>query len=553
MSECGEGGERRLADAATGSRKPGAAGEAARDAALGRTGGTLAGRAGSTNRAAAGAAGGGTADITTDATAAATAGGVSGGTTGGAAGRGPGGTSADRAGRAPQGDHDTSPAARSLLRQRRFAPFFWTQCAGAMNDNVYKVGLATLVTFDATRYGGLDPRLAGLLISACFVLPFVLLSATAGQLADRMQKARLVRIIKSAEIGIMLLAAAGLLLHLPAVLYLCVLLMGVHSTFFGPVKYAYLPEQLAPAELLSGNALVETSTFIAILLGNVAGSVGAAWGSAWLAVCCVVLALLGRLAAAGVPVTPPAAPGLRIDPNPLRETWANLRLAGRDHVLLACLLGISWLWFLGATFLSSVFAYASQVLHADASVVTLMLALFSIGVGLGATLCPCLAPGRQALAMVAVGALGMTLFTADFALAGMAEPATSMAPDVDLATFLREPRHWRVLVDLLLLSVASGLYSVPLYTFMQARSPLTHRARIVAANNIVNSLFMIASAVLGGIFAAVGWSLPALFLTLAVGNVLMAALLLRMVPRFRRALRLWGGRVATRGRRAAVR
>lgn len=433
-----------------------------------------------------------------------------------------------------------APPGPSLLRERRFAPYFWTQALGAMNDNVFKVGFSTLATYDALHYGALAPSLAGLLISACFVLPFIVFSATAGQLADHFDKRRLIAWIKTSEVLIMLLAAFGFWQGQGAVLYLCMLLMGLHSTFFGPVKYAFLPERLAPGHLLHGNALVESSTFIAILAGNLLGSIAALRGPPALAVLCLGLAVLGRLSASRIPAHAPPAPELRLRFNPVAVTRESLR-AVSSRALLASLLGISWLWFVGATLLATVFVYASDTLHADSTVVTLLLALFSIGVGLGSALCARLAPGRQALAMVVVSGAAMSLFILDFALASLGY-APQPGARATVLGFLSRPSGWRIAADLFALSLAAGLYSVPLYTFMQARSPVAQRARVVAANNVLNALFMVASSLLGLALGALGLPLGVLYLLLAGLSVGVVCALYRMVPRFGRATRLWLGR-----------
>ena len=320
-------------------------------------------------------------------------------------------------------DTPSTPAAEpsqfALLGQRRFAPFFWTQFLGAANDNLFKFALTVLVTYQL-QLAWLPPSLAGLVIGALFILPFVLFSATAGQLADKLDKALLMRFVKSLEIGIMALAGWAFVQTddqvRVATLLACVFAMGLHSTLFGPVKFAYLPQHLSERELTGGNGMVEMGTFVAILLGNVAGGllIGLPQvGPAAVAVACVALALLGRLTAHQVPATPATDPGLRINLNPLTETWRNLKLAHGHLVVFRSLLGISWMWFFGAVFLSQFPAFAKEVLHGDERVASLLLVVFSIGIGVGSLLCERLSHRHVEIGLVPLGAIGMTLFSVD--------------------------------------------------------------------------------------------------------------------------------------------
>lgn len=415
---------------------------------------------------------------------------------------------------------------RGLLNQRRFAPFFWTQFAGAMNDNVFKVGFSSLLTYQAARFGEGDPQAAAFLISAVYIFPFLIFSASAGQIADKWEKAKLIRWIKNCEIGIMALAGAGFLSHQLWLLYVCVFLMGLHSTVFGPVKYAYLPEQLSSQELLAGNGLVEGGTFVAILLGTIVGGAAAAidgpLASIALLAAVLILAVLGRVAARRVPSAPASDPILRINYNPFSETVRNLRLAMQSRSLMAGLLGISWLWFVGAVFLASFFSYAKNVLGADASVVTVLLAVFSIGIGVGSVLCEYLVTPQLALALVPVGGIGMSVFIFDLYLASPHAPFVTL---LSLGAFLSIPAHWRILADLFLLALAGGLYSVPLYASIQQLSDPRARARVIAANNVLNALFMVAASLLALGLTAAGASLPQLYLLVGgLGIVFVIAL-----------------------------
>ncbi len=431
-----------------------------------------------------------------------------------------------RAGREPHSQF-------GLLRERRFAPFFWTQFLGALNDNVFKVGFSSLVTYQAARFSGVDPKTAAFLISAIFIVPFVLFSATSGQIADKYDKARLTRFVKTFEIAVMLVGGAGFWMHSAPLLYLCTFLMGVHSTLFGPVKYAYLPQHLNDHELVGGNGLVEMGTFVAILIGTIFGGAAAGFaehGAAILACGCVAIALVGRTASAFVPVSAAPQPELRINWNPVTETWRNLSLARRNRTVFLGLLGISWLWFVGATFLTSFFNFAKDVLSADPDVVTVLLATFSLGIGIGSLLCERLSKRRVEIGLVPLGSIGISVFAIDLYFASHALPPAGHL--LSVGEFVARLPHWRILADLFLLAMFGGFYSVPLYALIQSRSLPTHRARIIAANNILNAFFMIVSALMAIALTSAGVGIPGLFLATALLNVVVAGYIYSIVPEF---------------------
>jgi 1-acyl-sn-glycerol-3-phosphate acyltransferase len=419
-----------------------------------------------------------------------------------------------------------------LLGERRFAPLFWTQFLGAANDNLFKFAFTLLATYHAADWGGVDPATAGFLIGAVFIAPFLLFSATSGQLADKIEKSRLMRLVKNLEIAIMAIAAAGFVTHSAVLLYVVVFLMGLHSTLFGPVKYAYLPQHLRDDELTGGNGLVEMGTFVAILAGTIGGGLLAkagAEGAASVAVACLVLAVLGRVAAQFIPDSPASDPSLAINWNPFTETWRNLRIATLDRTVFHSLLGISWLWFFGSIFLTSFTPFARMVLGGDENVVTLLLATFSFGIGLGALACERLSGRKVEIGLVPFGSIGMTLFAVDlwFASRGMQPHGAA-----SVGAFVREPGHWRVMADLFFLAFSGGLYSVPLYALIQSRAQPSHRARIIAANNILNALFMIAAALMAMFLLRTGLTLPQLFLVVGLMNAAVAAYIYLLVPEF---------------------
>lgn len=423
----------------------------------------------------------------------------------------------------------------ALLGQRRFAPFFWTQFLGAANDNVFKFAFTVLVTYKL-QLGWMPPAMAGLVIGAVFIAPFLLFSATSGQLADKFDKAALTRMVKNLEIVIMVLAAVGLFTTQVPLMLGCIFLLGLHSTLFGPVKYAYLPQHLNERELTGGNGMIEMGTFVAILLGNVAGGVlialpEGAWlpGAQAVAVVSLVLAIAGRAVSHWVPATPATAPDLRVNWNPFTETWRNLRLAHQNIVVFRSLLGISWMWFFGAVFLSQFPAFAKDVLRGDEHVASLLLVVFSVGIGAGALLTETLSRRHVEIGLVPLGAIGMSVFALDLYLASRGLPAV---PAQTVGAFLAAPAHWRVLADLFMLSACAGLYSVPMYALIQIRSPASHRARIIAANNILNAVFMIASSLAVGALLASGLRIPEVFGLVALANALVAGYIFLLVPEY---------------------
>jgi len=427
-----------------------------------------------------------------------------------------------------------------LLRESRFAPFFWTQFAGAMNDNVFKIGFTSLLTYQAALFGGIDSKSAAFLISAIFIVPFVLFSATSGQVSDKFDKALMIRLVKTFEIAVMVVGALGFYYHSVALLYFCTFCMGLHSTVFGPVKYAYLPQHLSRAELVGGNGMVEMGTFVAILIGTILGGAAAAFGSHGALVLgagCIALALLGRWASSGVPASPAVEPELVINWNPFSETWRNLTLARADRTVFLALLGISWLWFVGATYLTSFFNFAKFVLSGDANVVTVLLATFSLGIGIGSLMCERLSGRGTEIGLVPFGSIGMSVFGIDLYFASRALPVLPHLTGV--MEFLAQAQHWRVLADLFLLAMFGGFYSVPLYALIQSRSQPSHRARIIAANNILNALLMILSSLMALALTAVGFTVPELFLTTALLNVLVAVFIYGQIPEFLLRFMMW--------------
>jgi 1-acyl-sn-glycerol-3-phosphate acyltransferase len=426
-----------------------------------------------------------------------------------------------------------------LLREKRFAPFFWTQFLGAGNDNIYKNALIIFVAYHAASNATLDANTLVNLAAGIFILPFVLLSASAGQLADKYEKSRLIRYIKVLEIAIMVIGTIGFWRHDLVLLFVALALMGVHSTLFGPVKYAILPQHLRPEELIGGNGLVEMGTFVAILIGTIVGGLLVAIpaiGPVLAGAAAIAVAIAGWLVSRGIPETPAVAPDLKLNWNPFTETWKNIRFAYGNRIVWQSMLGISWFWFYGATFLTQFPNFAKEILGGDEHVVTLLLALFSVGIGAGSLLCERLSGHKVEIGLVPFGSIGLTVFAVDLWFATGSMQANGLS---GVASFLSVPAHWRVVADLMLIGLFGGFYIVPLYALIQERSEPAYRSRIIAANNILNALFMVASAGLAIALLSAGLSIPYLFLVTGILNAVVALYIYKLVPEFLMRFLAW--------------
>ncbi len=426
-----------------------------------------------------------------------------------------------------------------LLGQRRFAPFFATQFLGALNDNVFRNGFLILATFQGALVLGMDQSLLANVAGALFILPFVLFSATAGQLADKYEKSLLIRNIKLLEIGLMSIAAIGFVIGNYVLLLAVLFLMGCQSTLFGPVKYAYLPQHLDDSELIGGNALVESGTYIAIILGLIIGGLAVSMdpGSPVLIGACLAgLAVSGYVASRAIPRTRAVDPDLKISLNSWRVTWRIVGFARKERSVFLSILGISWFWAFGSAMTLQMPAYTRDVLHGNEFVTTALLATFAIGVGVGSLLCERLSGHRVELGLVPLGSIGLSIFAADLYFARV--PGSDVGT-FGLGEFLEQPGSARVLLDLTLLGVFGGLYSVPLYAVVQQRSERRHLSRIIAANNIINAFFMVGAALLSIAVLGAGFSIPALFLVLATLNVLVAIYIYSVLPEFLMRFLAW--------------
>lgn len=435
----------------------------------------------------------------------------------------------------------------SLLRQRRFAPYFVTQLLGAFNDNVYKNALVALVAFAAVGQTTLEGDAAGgsdglviNLAAGLFILPFYLFSAFAGQLADKYERSMLIRRVKLAEIGIMALGVVAFALGNVSLLIAILFLMGTQSAFFGPLKYAILPQHLEDAELVGGNGLVELGTFLAILAGTIAGTqlIAKASGGSVLPVSLVLIgvAIAGFLASRHIPEAPAGDPGLTLEFAPLGGAWSLVRETARERIVFQSILGISWFWFMGATYLAQFPVFARDVLGGNVDVFTLLLGTFSLGIGLGSALCERLSHGRVEIGLVPFGAAGITVFALDLVFA---IPAAPFGQSLSVTDLLAADGSFRILLDIALIGMFGGFYIVPLYALIQKRCEPSRLSRAMACNNIMNALFMVLSAVVALALLGVGASIASLFLVMAIGNALVAAAIFRRVPEFLMRFVIW--------------
>ena len=408
-----------------------------------------------------------------------------------------------------------------LLVSRRLAGMFVAQFLGALNDNLLKNALVIQVAYGRSSSAS-DVEVLVTVATALFILPYFLFSATAGELADKFAKMQLIKTLKLWEIGVMIFAAAGFLLGGGIGIGLTILfLLGVQAAFFGPVKYGILPELLPPDELLSGNAVVEAGTFLAILIGTIAGGLlillkdGPAIVSATLLLC----AIGGWIASLFIPRTEGGASDLRINPNIAAETWKVLRYANESPAMRWTILGNSWFWLVAVALVSQFPNYAKDVLGANNQVVTLFLTLNSVGIGAGSLLAGRLLKGRISVKLVPFSALAMAVFAGDLWLSGGHPGGAAL---IDAAQFLGIAQNWRVSLDLVGIAVAAGVFIVPLYALMQAQSESAHRSRVVAANNVWNALFMVTAGLGSAVMLKLGAGVTDIFLAIGAANLLVA-------------------------------
>lgn len=427
-----------------------------------------------------------------------------------------------------------------LLASRRFLPLFLTQFFGALNDNLFKNALLVIIV--SASIASVEPGNTNILVNLAaglFILPFFLFSAISGQLADKYEKSKIIRTIKFAEILIMLTGFLALWLQSLWLLFTVLFFMGVQSTFFGPVKYSIIPQHLKESEFIAGNAQVGMGTFVAILIGTIMGSLmGGSEDAIWLVgIAVVTVAAIGWFSSWGIPVAEAKATGLKIDWNVPRISWQLVKLSMEKHPVFLAILGISWFWMLGASYLTQMPNFTVTILHGTPGVIALILCAFTVGVACGSLLCDRLSGHRVEIGLVPLGSLGLSAFGIDLYFAAHSYGGVEGFRTLG---FFTQPGSPRVLFDIAMIGLSGGLYIVPLYAMVQARTEDSKRARVIASNNILNALFMVFASLMGIVLLGVaGFSIPDLFLTVALMNIAIAVFIFLQVPEFTMRFLVW--------------
>lgn len=417
----------------------------------------------------------------------------------------------------------------ALLKTQRFLPLFITQFLGAFNDNLFKNALVILITYKMVTT---HSQLLVILAAGIFILPFFLFSATAGQLADRYEKSRLIVFVKMIEIILMIVGAIGFYSQNNVLLMLVLFGLGAHATFFGPLKYAILPEKLKENELVGGNGLIEAGTFLAILCGTILGGVliMAPHGELFISIMMIAIAISGLIASGYIPRSRHSNPSIKLTFNIIQDTHKLIQYSKQRWDIYLAILGISWFWLIGATFLSEFPVFAKETLHANEHIVTLFLTLFSIGLAVGSLICNRLLKEKINATYVPIAAIGMTLFTIDLYFASQQITHASDSQLITLMQFFFSKQGFHICLDLMIIAICGGIYTVPLYTLLQHRTEETHRARVIASNNVMNALFMVIASLAIMFMLKIGFSVPAVFLTLAIINGAVAIYICKLLP-----------------------
>jgi len=422
-----------------------------------------------------------------------------------------------------------------LLKEKRFLPFFLTQFFGAFNDNVFKNALVIMIAFKVSENSDVLVNLA----AGLFILPFFLFSAIAGQVADKYEKSLLIRKVKLTEIVIMCIAAVGFYLSDVPILLFVLFLMGTQSSLFGPVKYGYLPQHLHKDELVGGNGLIESSTFLSILLGTILGGILIAMDSIMpvaLSVLCISIA--GYISASFIPLTPSSSPEIKLNFNIFKATYQNIKFLPSNRVVFLSILAISWFWFYGSIFLMQIPNFTIKILSGNKTVATALLSMFSVGIGVGSLLCEKLSGKRVEIGLVPLGAIGLAIFGWDISIASENWPQVSQL--LTFSEFWQVNGSLRILLDLVFIGASGGLYIVPLYALLQERSDAKHLSRVIAGNNIINALFMVFAALMAMyILSNLGWTIPQLFKVTVALNVIVCIYIFTVVPEFLMRLFVW--------------
>lgn len=429
----------------------------------------------------------------------------------------------------------------SLFKHRRFTSMFLTQFLGAFNDNVFKQALILVLTYTAASQLGVAVSVLNNLAAMLFILPYFLFSALAGQLADKFEKSWLTKNIKLLELAIMVIASIGFVFEWYVLLFIALFLMGTHSTFFGPIKYAYLPQAMREDELVGANGLFQMGTSLAILFGMILAGflTQMAHSLYWISCIVIVVAVLGYGAACLIPKTPAMQPDLKINWNIFSTSWQTISYVYGLPLLFFVILGNSWFWFYGATFITQVPEFSKVILHGNESVVIFLLTLFSVGVSIGSLLCKTLTKNQVSLRLLPFGIVGLSFFAFDLYWPLSSMDVASHAGDrlLNIQQVAAVDDSWRVFADLFLLGFSGGLFIVPLYAFMQAYAPESHRARVIGANNIFNAIFMVGSAIFSiMILNTFKLTLPHLFLVSGICNLLFGLFLYLKLKKYRHSM-----------------
>ena len=409
----------------------------------------------------------------------------------------------------------------TLLTQKRFAPFFCTQFLGAFNDNIFRNGLIILLTFKGIEVFGLNASQIANVAGALFILPYFLFSAIAGQIADKYEKSILIKSTKLLEIILMITATFVLLTENYSFLLFILFLMGFQSSLFGPVKYAYIPQKLKLNELIGGNALVESGTYIAIILGLVVGGLAVSIGQENdypLASLLLLMAILGYFFSCKIPNTEPTDPTLKINWNIFSEIKKIIGFSKEKDRIFLYIIGISWFWFYGSVITLQIPAYTINILMGDESLTTFLLATFAIGIGIGSLACERLSKNQIELGITPIGAIGLSLFTLD--LYFFSSNLNIVTP-MNIKLFLSHLSNWRLILDLIMIGTFGGIFSVPFYAAIQEQAEKKFLSRIIAANNIINAIFMVSASLLAISILSLGVSIPEFFALISVLNIFL--------------------------------
>jgi MFS family permease len=432
-----------------------------------------------------------------------------------------------------------------LFAERRFLPFFITQFLGALNDNLFKNALLVMVVSSAFTVSQYNTNFITNLAAGLFILPFFLFSTIAGHLADRFDKAYLIRRIKFAEIVLMLVGFFSLWQGNLTLMLAVLFLLGVQSAFFGPIKYALIPQHMKTNELMAANAQVGMGTFVSILLGTLIGGwlVTGTQGPLLLGALVILVAIIGWLSSCQIPSAPPEkqSTGITASFNPLRETGYNYKLAKQNKTVLLSIFANSWFWLYGACFLTQVPNFAVTILAGDPKLISILLAAFIVGVAIGSLCCTRLSNGRVEPGLVPVGAIGLSLFATDLYFSSNAFAAISgLGTLISPATFLTMPEGLRIMIDLIFIGLFGGLFIVPIYSMIQQNTEGKTRARVLSVNNIFNALFMVSGNLMGMLFLSyLGWTIPQFFLFLALLNIAYMSLIFYLEPVFIKSFHRW--------------